>query len=98
MRFSWRAATFGSIRFPRCPGSARNKTRTILDGGQLAQLVRASPLQGEGRWFESSVAHPTTCNDMGRSVAWPTRRNSAQSARECEESVEVRPKSLTPTE
>ena len=25
--------------------------------GRLAQLVRAPPLQGGGRWFESNTAH-----------------------------------------
>jgi acetyltransferase (GNAT) family protein len=36
--------------------------------GRLAQLVRASPLQGEGRGFESLSAHRGTCGSASASV------------------------------
>ena len=34
-----------------------DKNKTGKDNGRLAQLARASPLQGEGRGFESLNAH-----------------------------------------
>ena len=33
--------------------------------GRLAQLARALPSHGRGRWFESSIAHPETQRGTG---------------------------------
>ena len=45
----------------RAPG-VRHSDIIPLEFGRLAQLARASPLHGEGRWFESSIAHVLTTN------------------------------------
>lgn len=38
---------------------AENSPTTICAFGRLAQLARALPSHGRGRWFESSIAHHT---------------------------------------
>src|SRR5687767_9205393 len=50
-------ATCGSFRCRRCRGSRSNARRRHTRSGRLAQLVRASPLHGEGPRFEPEVAH-----------------------------------------
>jgi hypothetical protein len=44
--------TNNDLPFPSTEGGGIMKKRT----GRLAQLVRAPPLQGGGRWFESNTA------------------------------------------
>ena len=44
------------------PPGVRHSDIISLEFGRLAQLARASPLHGEGRWFESSIAHVLTTN------------------------------------
>src|SRR5437588_699462 len=55
-RSAWPVAPCASSHCHRCRGWSPKPTRHT-ERGRLAQLVRASPLHGEGPRFESEVAH-----------------------------------------